>query len=124
MDDDPAAHTYHKIMMTRAGIDEQAIVECYSADECIVHVSNAQGDSNVQDIIIADLSMPLKNGWALLEELKLHISKQYTPEVYLVTNSMDPNDKNKSESYPFVKGFKTKFLNSEFFSDLLSNGQN
>ena len=121
VDDDPAAHAYHKIMMIRAGINEKLISESYSVDECLNELKSDFSDDQLvtKHVIIADLSMPIKNGWVLLQELDEMISINFQPDVYLVTNSLDPKDKKRAETFSFVKGFQTKFLKEDFFSEFL-----
>lgn len=122
VDDDPAAHAYHKVMMLRAGIQEEQMIEFFSVDECLNYIESEYLNSEIEftDVILADLSMPQKDGWFLIEELEKIKSSYFRPLVYLVSNSVNPNDKKKAESYRIVKGFKTKFLETDFFSEILS----
>ncbi|EOQ86865.1 response regulator receiver domain protein [Leptospira yanagawae serovar Saopaulo str. Sao Paulo = ATCC 700523] len=64
---------------------------------------------NFPDFLFLDLNMPIMDGWQFLEAMQNspHLSNIPT---YILTSSIDPNDKSKSESFANVKGYLTKPL--------------
>jgi CheY-like chemotaxis protein len=59
------------------------------------------------DIILLDLNMPIWDGWDFLNEfLKLKLA--VPPDVYIITSSANPEEREKGLSYHMVKGFLVK----------------
>jgi CheY-like chemotaxis protein len=67
-----------------------------------------QGEK-MPDVIFLDINMPIWDGWDFLDEI-VKLELQHTFEIYMVSSSTSPHDKEKAESYRFVKGFLTKPL--------------
>ena len=65
--------------------------------------------NNTIDVIFLDINMPIWDGWDFLDEI-VKLELQHTFEIYMVSSSTSPHDKEKAESYRFVKGFLTKPL--------------
>ena len=64
---------------------------------------------NLPDVILLDLNMPVMDGWDFLNAA---ISIPLPP-IYIVSSSIDPNDKKKAMVDIRVKGFIEKPLNVE-----------
>jgi len=65
-------------------------------------------------VVLLDINMPVLNGWSFLEELeKNDFYNLEQLDVYMVTSSVDENDKIKAKQFPFIKGFYHKPLSSE-----------
>ena len=61
------------------------------------------------DIILLDLSMPKLSGWEFLKKLNTFYKGLKTKvDVYVLTSSVDEDDRKFSLSFPFVKGFYSK----------------
>jgi CheY-like chemotaxis protein len=61
------------------------------------------------EALFVDLSLPVLNGWAFLDELgKIYHSLSKKINVYIVTTSVNRFDRLKAESYDFVKEFISK----------------
>lgn len=59
------------------------------------------------EIVFVDLDMPEISGWDFLEECSLHGVQSI---FYLLTSSLDEDDQQRSQKYPFVRGFLSKPL--------------
>jgi CheY-like chemotaxis protein len=70
-----------------------------------------QGEK-MPDVIFLDINMPIWDGWDFLDEIA-KLEFQHTFEVYIVSSSTSPHDREKAESYPLVKRFLTKPLEIE-----------
>lgn len=69
-----------------------------------------QSDSiNLPNVLFIDVSMPLLNGWELLNKLEPIIeSRQWLPSIYIATSSVSNRDKNKAKEQKYLKGFLNK----------------
>lgn len=66
-------------------------------------------ESKLPDIIFLDLTMPDFTGFNFLERFKkLYPAIEKTIHIFILTCSINPADKIKSEQYSFVKGFIIK----------------
>lgn len=76
-------------------------------------------DKNIPELVLVDINMPVMNGWEFIEAFT-DIKPKF-PEiknVYMVSSSPDPRDKNKAMSYPVITGFMIKPLNVVQLKDL------
>ena len=70
---------------------------------------NSNNVDALPEIILLDLSMPIMDGWQFLDEIQTNPEFSKIP-TYILTSSIDPSDKSKSQSFPNVKGYLTKPL--------------
>lgn len=69
------------------------------------------------DVIFLDISMPLMNGWQLLDHLmKYPQSKEMM--IFIVSSSIDPYDTGKSSSYDIVTDYIYKPITIEKMKEL------
>ncbi len=78
------------------------------------HAMNAlktaiQNAKDVPSVVLIDLNMPIKDGWAFLDELSGMQLKQPIP-VFIFTSSINPVDMEKAKNYPIVKDYIIKPL--------------
>jgi CheY-like chemotaxis protein len=67
-------------------------------------------------LILLDINMPVTNGWGFLELLDEH---KLSPVVYMLSSSINKQDKNKSETYSLVNGFICKPLMVDKLEEIL-----
>ncbi len=73
----------------------------------------AQPDSaNV--IIFLDINMPVLSGWEVLDELE-HVSPEILRKttIYMLSSSIDEQDKLMAEKHPLISGYIPKYLSQE-----------
>ncbi len=76
-----------------------------------------QGEQ-MPDVIFLDINMPIWDGWDFLDEI-IKLELQHIFEIYLVSSSTSPYDREKAESYPSIKRFLTKPLEIEDLKSIL-----
>ncbi|MDP1726022.1 MAG: response regulator [Bacteroidota bacterium] len=102
IDDDPINNFVNKKLIQRL-FDEIEIIEFLDAVSALKYL-----DNNKPDFIFLDINMPEMNGW---DFLKAYEKMTEQSSVIILTTSIDPADRARSEMYPFVEGFFVKPLN-------------
>lgn len=71
-------------------------------------------------IIMVNINMDGLSGWDFLEAYEtLHKESQDQMELYFVSASIDPSDKQKARSNPYVKDYLVKPLTTNDFRNLI-----
>ena len=123
IDDDDAAHTYHKVMIEEAGIDVNRVVSFFGVDDAMQYISVLAEGNNKDlwpDYIFIDINMPIKSGFDFIEEFKSLKLTTNVPIIYFVSSTKNPYDLQRINEIDLIKGFETKFLEKEFFEGLMS----
>lgn len=85
-------------------------IEAFEAIESLV----ASKPSELPDLILLDLDMPIMDGWDFLESYnKMGVNNYKSIPIYIVTSSIALEDINKSNNYQDVLGYLVKPLNLE-----------
>ncbi len=124
IDDDYASHVYHREMAESAGFHKENLVFFFEVNEAVEHMKAIFADSDSKkwpDFIFVDLNMPEKSGFDFLDDLKAEFAHDIIPPIYIVSTTKNEGDVNKVEQEPLIKGFRTKFLEQDFFESLLND---
>jgi len=111
VDDDFIFRTAAEVLIKSSGLAQEVVqlengLEAY--DALMVLENNP---TELPEIMLLDINMPLMNGWELLEELKMApevIRNQV--QIHILTSSIAPEDLNLSKTYDFIDGYITKPL--------------
>ncbi len=80
------------------------------------------GNNASPDLIFLDINMPIMDGWDFLAELiKLEGEMKKTPQIYMVSSSIDDKDLIKSKTYHMIKDYIVKPIKDTHIKDLLNN---
>ncbi len=102
VDDNPISVYLTTEIISDAKIDCE-IIKFVDANEAL-HYLTVNGDDH---IVLLDLNMPLMSGWDFVEACKLN---GLSPEVHILSSSVNPVDVEKIQHYDFVKSFLSKPL--------------
>lgn len=114
IDDDPMASFYIKRL---AELGELAsIITIYdkaqwAVDYLLHHKKSMQ---HLPDVILLDIYMPELDGWGFLQEFQ-NIKSQLTKniDIFIISSSGHPKDKNRAQGIPEVKAYLQKPLTKE-----------
>jgi CheY-like chemotaxis protein len=93
---------------------EQALANIYrlSSDE----------DDQRQTIVLLDINMPRMSGWDFLDQfVKLNIDACNRFRIYMISSSIDPNDKKKAMDHVLLSGFFSKPLSADHLRTISSH---
>ncbi|WP_207422862.1 response regulator [Desertivirga brevis] len=121
IDDDLEHHSFaESLMKTYDFFDD---FKCYNDSKAaIIDLVDAHyGEHRLPDIILLEVNMPDLHGWDFLEmfeNLKTLLAKDIP--VFILSSSIDPEDKIKSEHFSVVKGFYQKPLTAAVVESVVS----
>lgn len=110
VDDDKDCNFFHQRLLKRMNCTESIEI----ALDGKMGLDFLKSRKNKPEIIFLDINMPKMNGWEFLVEYeKLSEEDKAKTVVVMVTSSLNPDDKNKAETFGSVKNFNTKYLDKE-----------
>ncbi|KJD33496.1 transcriptional regulator [Tamlana nanhaiensis] len=119
IDDDPIFVYGVKKLMKFANFCESFMI-FNNGEEAINNLKpilESESSKDMPDIILLDLNMPIMDGWQFLDEFtKIDAHKQIT--IYIVSSSIDPQDKNKLKNYETVSKFIIKPITVELLENI------
>lgn len=112
IDDDSITNLFCKLIIQQALGMNVEIRTFTKPQKALDTIEKEYSDHPVNTILFLDVNMPVLNGWEVLEKLEgsdIDFKKYIT--VYMLSSSVDPRDRERSEDSPLVKGFIEKPLN-------------
>ncbi len=118
IDDDFATNFYHKIIVRDSGLVEKYLFFS-SATEALAYFEAqlALGNSEKPDAIFLDINMPEINGWEFLD-LYAQSDNDKAPIYIMLTTSLNPDDQERAELNPLVRGLKNKPLTATHIEEV------
>lgn len=121
IDDD---HIYHSIidMLLERVPHPYVLRTFFNGQEAIDELLNQKNNvDELPNIILLDISMPIMNGWAFLEELKpLFASLARKPIISMMSSSSLDEDVSRALNYENVNEFITKPITIDHLEKLTS----
>ncbi|WP_207534854.1 response regulator [Desertivirga arenae] len=122
IDDDPTYHFLAEKLLSHYRHFQN--YKCYTDPKAALTdlVDAYYGTEALPDMILLDLNMPEVNGWEFLEmfeNMRVLIGKQIP--IFIVTSSIDPNDKARALQYPMIKGFYSKPLSPAILNSVINH---
>ncbi len=120
IDDDLATNVYNKAIVNQSGVTEHVHV-CDSGFKALEYLTTKVDGTYPQPaLIFLDVNMPAMDGWEFLEKYhELPEEQRGNIVVFMLTTSLDPNDKQKSEQLG-ATGFIRKPLTVEQIKEIVN----
>jgi CheY-like chemotaxis protein len=120
IDDDLTINYLHNRLIEKSAIAEHVIIAKNGIEGISVFLElNERIHATERVIIFLDLNMPIMNGWEFLEKLskaKNEITMHY--KIYILSSTINPDDKKKAKSHSLVSGFLSKPLTKGILEQL------
>jgi CheY-like chemotaxis protein len=120
VDDDEAVNYFNKKLIVKSGL-EGTIMSLYNGAEGIREVMNLNETLDNDDVVVVflDINMPILNGWGFLENFNtIKYALNFKTEIYLLTSSVNPDEKKKADENNLVKQYISKPLTMEKLSEI------
>ncbi|MFS4469148.1 response regulator [Maribacter sp. 2210JD10-5] len=119
VDDHDMTNVMHKIFFKKLGLDSK--ITTFTNPEVALNQLRTFKKEKIDLLMFLDLNMPEMSGFELLEILRKE-NFPTTFQVIIVTSSISPLDRAKSEKYhEFVKGFVTKPMRPDTLKEITGN---
>ena len=92
-------------------------IQLFSQPEKALEIISRGGTQSITTVIFLDINMPTMSGWDFLEifnQFDHKIRSRFT--IYMLSSSVDENDREMARLNPLVQGFLLKPINAEVLS--------
>jgi len=119
IDDDPINHFLMQHIL-RGDVHFDRTTYALNGDLVLDYIEeNKDSAEKLPDVIFLDLNMPQFSGWDFLDRFKqLYQTVTKDIKIFVMTSSIIPADRKRTEQYPFVKSFINKPLKQNSFRDI------
>ena len=118
IDDDPIFRFGTKKMMEKVLLPLDFLIYKNGKEAFDDLLPKLRQNTNMPDVILLDLNMPIMDGWQFLDELVKIPNAEKIP-IYIVSSSVDSRDIDKAKSYDIVNNYIIKPFSVSKIKDLI-----
>ena len=107
-------------MLWRVHVLERGGYDASEGIDKLLALNETINDHSATVLVFLDLNMPLLDGWGFLEIFK-KMKLNFKVHLFIVSASINPDDKTRATSYPQVNGYLQKHLTVPTFSALVKD---
>ncbi len=115
IDDDPINNLINKRLINKLNLSPKTI-EFLEAEKALFYLKKPNIEKKI--LILVDINMPVMNGWDFLDKY-VELENKRDDRIIMLSSSIDFQDRQKSEEFPFVSGFIEKPLTHEKLETLI-----
>ena len=122
IDDDFTTNFLHQKIISKTEIAAPVTVlnDASKGIDKLLVLNETITDHSATVLVFLDLNMPLLDGWGFLEIFK-KMKLNFVVHLFIVSASINPDDKSRAKSYPQVNGFIQKHLTVPTFRELVKD---
>lgn len=111
VDDDTNSSWFHQMLIQKYNLAEEVKIKADGQIALNYLLKLSKNKQPLPDLIFLDINMPVMNGWEFLQAIEFHPQLDFTrTKLFILTTSLNPDDKLRVEEFPIVSGFLTKYL--------------
>ena len=120
IDDDLLNNMVFKMTIRNANKDIEVVSHNFPENGLAYILDTFLNDNAPNGILLLDINMPILSGWEVLDKLNFHSEKiKNNLSIYMLSSSIDHNDKANANNHPLVSGFIEKPLSIDIVLKLL-----
>ncbi|GAB3162858.1 response regulator [Telluribacter humicola] len=120
IDDDPTASLIFRLASKKAGYSKE-VITAGNGLQALDYYEQLLTKKQTQDpqVVFLDLDMPMMGGWEFLEEfMQNYYSSFKSTRFYIISSSINPQDRIRAKQYPPVLDFVAKPITSILLREL------
>ena len=124
IDDDEINNLIGERIVNKTIVNKLKLSSFVYADEGLSYIKSEalKIEENKLILIFLDINMPLLNGWQVLEQIELMGDILYNKLlIYMLSSSIDPNDRRKASENKLVREFIEKPLSNNIILQIMKN---
>ena len=120
IDDDFTTNFIHQKIISKTEINAPVAVSNNASEglDKLLELNESIKGHSASVLVFLDLNMPLLDGWGFLDVFK-EMKLNFMVHLYIVSASINPDDKTRAASYPQVNGYIQKHLTVPIFRELV-----
>lgn len=119
VDDDAVVQMLHQMTFANLGVQNE-LMTFENGKTVLEYLKNVSSNNTDQFIILLDINMPVMGGWEFLDALEKEFKIKDYCKIYIVTSSINLQDKNKAKTYKNVIDYLEKPLDIKKCEYILS----
>jgi len=114
IDDDSHTNLFHTILLRK--VNEINVSKVFQDAQKALQFLKSESNLSNTKIIFLDLNMNGMDGWEFMEEFEKSTTLD-GPKIVLLTSSLNPDDINKSKSFPSIIDYQSKPVSPKYFAE-------
>ena len=118
VDDDTIFQFTTKVKIEKLGLSDD--IQIFNDGEEIYNFLKDAGESELPDILLLDINMPIVDGWdflALYEQLDEAIKNRI--KIFMLSSSINPVDLEKAQAHPHIVEYVTKPIHDDILKNII-----
>lgn len=120
IDDDNVANMLAQMSVKRY-FNQPVIHTFTNPADAVSFITEGEKYNTLPCTVFLDINMPILSGWDVLDKLEKIINAGTSAfNIYIVSSSIDPDDKTRAAQHPLVKGYIEKPLTPQLMQEVFA----